>query len=264
MVVGALALLAWPHGGDGGGGGPLNAIAAAAEKTQQEPGGRALMHAIATVPGKSEPITMTGTMVYDADGRTQSVITVPHTVKGDSMTLESVSDGTTVYMHSDQFGSLPGGAKWMMLDFSFGDDVHSPVPANVDAKGELALLEAAGDDVRKLGKEDVRGVPTTHYSGTVSPADQTEQLHKEGADTVASIAEKDGSPLRVEAWIDAEGLVRRMRLVHEASGDGRGAIDMRMDFIDLGIEPEIEVPNSSEVFDATEMAQEKLGLSDDG
>ncbi len=57
-----------------------------------------------------------------------------------------------------------------------------------------------------------------------------------------------------------------MRLVNSRpsdKGDGPVTTDMRMDFIDFGIEPEIEVPDSSEVFDATELARDKAGLSAD-
>lgn len=235
----ALAVFAWPNGGDGGSGGPLNAIAAAAEKTQQEPGGRALMHSTITTPGHSTPFTITGHMVYDAEGRTRMAITAPHTPKGGSMKMDGVTDGNAMYMRSSRFGSLPNGAKWMKLDLSLGDDQETPVPASVDVKGELALLEGA-DDVQKLGKEDVRGVPTTHYRGTIATADE------------------EGSPFHVEAWIDADKVVRRMRLVHSEpsdKGDGTTTIDMRMDFIDLGLEPKIEVPDPSEVFDATAMAE---------
>jgi hypothetical protein len=130
----------------------------------------------------------------------------------------------------------------------------------------LALLEAVGNDVQKLGKEDVRGVPTTRYRGTISVSDEIKRAREAGADALASLSEKEGSPLHVEAWIDADGLVRRMRLVNSRpsdKGDGPVTTDMRMDFIDFGIEPEIEVPDSSEVFDATELARDKAGLSDD-
>jgi len=241
VVVAALAVFAWPHGGGSGGGGPLNAIAAAAEKTQQEPGGRALMHSTITSSEQSAPATLTGRILYDDEGRSQAVITGPNTQDGGLMKMEAISDGTTMYMHSSQFGSLPDGAKWMTLDFSHGDDdQETPVPASVDAKGELAFLEAVSDDVQKLGKTNVRGIETTHYRGSMDPADGK------------------GSPFDVEAWIDAEGLMRRMRIVHSEpsdKGDGTTTIDMRMDFFDFGLEPEIEVPDSSEVFDATAMAE---------
>ncbi len=265
VVGAAFGVFAWQQGDDGAGG-PLNAIAEAAVKTQEQSGGRAVMHSVITTPSQPEPFTMTGQMVFDADGRTRAVITAPHTPAGGPMRLDAVSDGTVMYMHSNQFGSLPGGARWMSIDFSFGDDLETPVPANVDAKGELALLEAVGNDVQKLGKEDVRGVPTTHYRGTISVSDEIKRAREAGADELASLSEKEGSPLHVEAWIDADGLVRRMRLVNSRpsdKGDGPVTTDMRMDFIDFGIEPEIEVPDSSEVFDATELARGKAGLSND-
>lgn len=261
-MIAAFGVFAWQQGDDGGGGGPLNAIAAAAEKTQQEPGGRAAMHSIVTVSGRSAPFTMTGRIVFDAEGRARGVITAPHTASGGPMKLEVVGDGTTMYMRSNKFGSLPDGAKWMSLDLSLGDEVDPTTLPAVDAKGELALLEGV-DNVQKLGKEDVRGVSTTHYRGALSVAHQVERARDEGEDNIASVAERHGGPTRVDAWIDAEGLVRQMRLIHSQpaeQGEKSLTMDMRMDFFDFGFEPEIEVPDSSEVFDATDLTREKLGI----
>lgn len=259
-----LGVFAWQQGGDGDG--PLNAIAAAAEKTRDQPGGRAVMHSVVTKPGRSAPFTMTGRFAFDAEDRTQGVITAPQTESGGPMTMDVVTDGTVMYMRSSRFGTLPGGHDWMALDLSLGDELDTSVPANVDAKGELALLESVSDDVQKLGKEDVRGVPTTHYRGTIGVSDQVKRMREEGADTVASFTEKDGSPLQVEVWIDADGLVRRMRLVHSQpaeEGEEAMTMDMRIDFFDFGFEPEIDVPDSREVFDATDLAKSKLGSSSD-
>jgi hypothetical protein len=264
ILVAALGVFAWQQGGDGDG--PLNAIAAAAEKTQDQSGGRAVMHSVVTTAGQSAPLTMTGRIVFNAEDRARGVITAPQTASGGPMTLDIVGDGTVMYMHSSQFDSLPDGRKWMALDLSLGDELNTSVPADVDAKGELALLESVSGDIQKLGKEDVRGVPTPHYRGTIAVSDQVKRMREEGADAVASLTEKDGSPLQVEAWIDADGLVRRMSLVHsQPAEEGRKAttIDMRIDFFDFGFEPEIDVPDSSEVFDATALTRSKLGLSDD-
>jgi hypothetical protein len=260
-VFAALGVFAWQQGDDGGGG-PLNAIAAAAEKTQQEPGGRAAMRSIVTVPGKSARFTMTGRLVFDAEGHTRGVITAPHTVSGGPMKLDVVGDGTTMYMRSSKFGSLPDGAKWMSLDLSLGEEVDSTTLPDVDARGELALLEGV-DNVQKLGKEDVRGISTTHYRGALSVADQVKRARDAGEDNIASVAERHGGPTRVDAWIDAEGLVRRMRLISsQAPEQDKGSLtmDMRVDFFDFGFEPEIEVPDQSEVFDATDLTREKLGI----
>jgi hypothetical protein len=263
ILAAALGVFAWQQGGNGESGGPLNAVAEAAARTQEQPGGRAVMHSLVTVPGRSTPLAMAGEIVFDAGGRTQGVITAPHTASGGPMRLEIVSDGTVIYMQSSKFGSLPDGADWMSLDLSLGDELDPTTLPEVDAKGELAVLEGV-DNAQKLGKEDVRGVLTTRYRGALSVADQVERMRDEDANNIASVTEKHGGPMRVEAWIDAEGLVRRMRLIHSQpaeNGNGPLTMDMTMDFFDFGFEPEIEVPDSSEVFDATDLARKKLGVA---
>jgi hypothetical protein len=265
ILIVVFAVFAWQQGDDNGSGGPLNAIAKAAERTQHEPGGRATMRAVVSSPTRPAPFTMTGQMVFDAESRARAVITVPRSEGGDPLEMEAVTDGSVMYMRSSQFDPLPDGRKWIGLDLSLGE-LDTPLPANVDAKGELALLEAMTGKVQKLGKEDVRGVPTTHCRGTVGVSENAERLREEGAEGLASYIEEEGTPFQVEAWIDADGLVRRMQFVHsQPSEEGKGSttIDMRMDFFDFGIKPEIDVPESSEAFDATALARNKLGLPDD-
>lgn len=262
VLAAAFVALALQQGGDGGGGGPLNAIARAAEKTQGQPGGRASMRAVISGPG-SEQITMRGQMVFDDDDRSRAVLTVLPPGSGETFQMKMVTAGTTMYMSSPRFGSLPDGAEWMglNLDFALEQEQESLVPGNTDAKGELALLEGVSDDIHKLGKEDVRGAPTTHYRGTIPVAEQAERMRDLGADEIAGRFEKDASPTEVEVWIDAKGLVRRMRIVQtspQVDEGGTTTTDMRIDFFDFGIEPEIDVPDSDEVFDATALTEESL------
>jgi hypothetical protein len=258
----ALAMFAWPQGGDGGSGGLLNAIAKAAERTQREPGGRAAMHATVSSPDRS--YTMTGGMVFDTQtGRSRVVLTMPDPNSSGSVKVQAVIDGTVMYIQLGNLGSLPGGAEWMSLDFSsFGLEKDSPLPSNGDAMGELELLEAATGGVRKLGTEDVRGVPTTRYRGTVGVGEQAKHLREEGAEEgFTSYAEENGTPLQIDAWIDTKGLVRRMKYVKtDPAKDGKGptTMDMRVDFLKFGDVPEIEVPDSSEVFDGTDLAKSEI------
>ena len=44
----------------------------------------------------------------------------------------------------------------------------------------------------------------------------------------------------------------------QPKGEGTATIDMRLDFFDFGLEPQIDVPDSDEVFDATALAEEEL------
>lgn len=257
LGLGAFALLL---GGVGGSDGSLNAIAAAAVRTQEEPGTRAAMHVIVSSP-KTGTFTMTGHMVSNAEERSRGVLTMPPSDSHDSMKLEMVMDGDFMYLRSSRFGTLPGGREWMGLDLSFGHGQEDPLPAGGDPKGELAILEAMTGGVQKLGRANVRGVPTTHYRGTTSISERAEELRDDGEDGLASRIEEEDAPLQVEAWIDAKGLIRRMRIVRAQAQGGGGesqTTDMRIDFIDFGVDPEIDVPASDEVFDATDLAHEEL------
>ncbi len=248
--------------GGGGDGGPLNAVAAAAARTQEEPGGRAVAHVVVTkANGESLPIA--ARMVYDAEGRARAVLRMPPSVKG-GMRMDMVADGAVMYMSSPKFGTLPGGAKWMKLDLEAAEGLEVPAPTS-DPTDELARLEAS-EDVQKLGTEDVRGEPMTHYRGTIGVSDTLQRLREAGEDGNAAIVEKYGVPIHFEVWIDAEGLVRRMRIVNlQPHGEGgETSTDMTMDFYDFGAEPKIEVPDSSEVFDVTEQTKEELESSNNG
>jgi len=260
LVVAAL-LLASQQGSGGGGGGPLNAIAEAAVKTQAEGGGRAFMRATIAGGELSKPIVMTGRLGYDADGMSSGTISFPNPKTGKVVKMEAVQDKAHVYMRSSLFGTLPEGREWMGLDLSFGDEIETPVPGGSDAKGELELLEKVSGGVDEVGKEKVRGVMTTRYRGRISVSDNAKRLRELGADTLASDVEKVGSPVQIEAWIDSKGLVRRMAVAQTKPGEEGKApvtVDMRIDFFDFGYEPEIEVPDSSEVFDATSITQEQI------
>jgi len=261
LVAAAFAALALQQGGDGGGDGPLNAIAQAAEKTQGEPGGRVSMRAV--VSNGSKTVAMRGRMVFDDEDRSRALVTAAVPETGEKFQMRMVSDGTKVYLSSPRFGSLPDGKKWLGVDFGFAleQGEESLVPGNPDAEGELELLKGVSDDIRKLGKEDVRGVSTTHYRSTIPVAEQAQHMQDLGADETAERFEENASPAKVEVWIDAKGLVRRMRVIQSLPQLEDGKVtttDMRMNFFDFGIDPEIDVPDSSEVFDATAQTEEAI------
>ena len=237
-AFGALVLLVvvgifvWQQ--SGGGDGSLNAVAEAAEKTEHEPGGHTVMRGLIT-GADGEQVPMTGRMVTDEAGDIGGVIHFPNPKTGEQITMRMVQVGSMMYMSSSLFGSLPGGAKWMGLDLSSAEASAAPVPTSDSAKEGLQLLKGI-DNVEKVGQEDVRGTPATRYRGTSGPGDK----------------------LHVEAWIDGDGRILRMSLGSSSSDDGgQGAsnIDMTTEFLDFGPVPPVEVPDSSEVFDATSLAE---------
>jgi hypothetical protein len=65
--------------------------------------------------------------------------------------------------------------------------------------------------------------------------------------------------VRIEAFIDGQGILRRVRTVSTIAGAGGTATTAaQMDFFDFGIKPNIQVPNDSQVYDVTPVLEEKL------
>jgi hypothetical protein len=241
VVIVAIAAILLAQGG-GSGGGPLNAIAKAADVTQREPGGRALVHATVTSPTSSEAITETGSMIFDDSGKVRGTVSASNHSTGKEAKVTTISDGTTVYFSSDEFGSLPEGKKWMELDLSSaaGNGDPSASAANGPKEG-LKILETV-EGAEEVGKEEIDGVPTTHYTGMLPIAKEVfgVKLH--------------ASARQVDVWIDAQDRVRRMRLIVSGTAGQSGTsstTDMTTDYVEFGREPKIEVPPADEVFNAT-------------
>jgi hypothetical protein len=110
----------------------------------------------------------------------------------------------------------------------------------------LKDLIKASSKVEKLGSEEIRGVATTHYRAHVDE----------------SKLESDGNadfPRAVDAWIDDQGLPRRVRVPYGRDNDAVAAV---VDLFDFGVPVDVEVPPASEVvsqerFD--ELMQEECG-----
>lgn len=243
---------------------PLNPVAAAAERTQAEPGARFAMKALYTSPALPQPMTASGHGAYSSEtGRSAMTLKMDLPQVG-ATTMEMVGDGTTMYMRMDKFlGQLPGGKEWIEVDPFGGVSEEELMAGGGDAESSLQMLSATGG-VEEMGREKVRGVATQRYRATLDLAAVGEVLRDEGKDEMADqfdeyVAMGPSAPT-VEVSIDAKEIVRRFRMVMEipaTDGDPSMTMDMRMELFDFGAEPEIELPDSSRVLDTTAL-QEQL------
>ena len=239
----ALVIAVFALGQAGGGGsGPLDAIARAAEATQREAGGHALLHVTVKASDSPEGLTENGSLVFENDGRSRGTMVVQGLTTGRRVTMQVIADGTTSYASSNQLESLSEGRKWVKVDFSSAAS-SSSLPADGRLQDGLKLLEKL-DGAEEIGKEEVRGVATTRYRGTL-PISLKEVFG----------VEVQVSPPQVEVWIDARNRVRRMAVTISSSVHGvEGAAtttEMTMDFLDFGPVPKIELPKQDEIYDAT-------------
>jgi hypothetical protein len=174
--------------------------------------------------------------------------------------MEMVFDELVFYMKFPEAiaQGMPGGKEWIKFDLAElgeqeGFDLQQMMQlSGTDPSQSLDLLRAAGTDFREVGAEDVRGVATTHYEGTVDLEKVAEQVPEEARESYRTLMELSGQrEIPVEVWIDEEGLTRRIRYEQKLA-DGT-TMDLTQEYFDFGTEVDVEPPPDSEVLDFTDL-----------
>jgi hypothetical protein len=157
---------------------------------------------------------------------------------------------------------LPGGQQWIKLDLSklgksAGLDLAKLLSGSQLQPGDLlSLLKTEGATIHKVGPATVNGVATTHYRVVV---DMRARLKELTSPLLAGVAAKMPK-VPEDVWIGKDGLVRRVRVSFSLPQGGTAVhTAMAMDLYDYGAHLDIAAPPSSQVFDATDFAQQGLG-----
>ncbi|HWT89846.1 MAG TPA: hypothetical protein VN179_01900 [Solirubrobacterales bacterium] len=239
----------------------LNPVAMAAEQTQEAAGARFSMKVVYSSEGEP-PTAAHGGGAYNGEtGVAQTRLRLSDPT-GRRIEVESLSDGSTIYVRSPQFpGKVPEGKEWLSYQPLLGQAETSMMPGESPAAC-LRMLAASGA-IDRLGVERVRGTRTTRYRANVSLTAFAAHLRSKGEDEAAedleAVAAQFLGPIRTEAWIDAQGVARRVRTVITSLSDGAPmTMDMRIDLFDFGARPEIQLPDSSQVFDMTPLVEDQL------
>ena len=180
-------------------------------------------------------------------------------------------DGAVMYMKvpgaTEAFGA---DTEWVSMDLdrlatAEGVDLSQlQAGANNDPTQVLQALRGASDDVEEVGAEEVRGVATTHYRGTMDLRKAAEQqgVDREQLDRLLAQVGSDTMPMDV--WIDDDGRARRMRMSPPTPGSTETT--MTIDLFDYGTDEGIQVPPADQVTDITDtvLAQaEAAGVTSD-
>lgn len=241
---------------------PLNPMAAAAERTQSKPGARFTMEATYSSDALPQPMTAHATGAYNAEtGLSKILMTMNVPGKG-PMTMDMVGNGTDLYMRMDGIDQqLPDGKEWLEIQPFGGHSEEEMTIGSGDADDSLQVLGLVSDGVREVGREKVRGVSTRRYRAAIEMGEIVELYRSEGKDELADKVEEEAAAMTVEASIDAKSIVRRFRMVMTMpTGPGQPGLtmDMRMDLFGFGARPEVTLPDSSQVYDATDFADEQF------
>jgi hypothetical protein len=159
---------------------------------------------------------------------------------------------------------IPGGKQWIKLDISelgksAGVEVGKLMSGSqLQPSDLLGMLRSEGATIRKIGSATIGGTATTHYRVTV---DLAKALESKGlASPLLGSVAAQMPKLPEDVWIGTDGLVRRVGLSYGFPRAGhRIRMHMTLNISDYGAHVTIAAPPSSQVFDATQLAQSGLG-----
>jgi hypothetical protein len=185
--------------------------------------------------------------------------------------MQILMDGGVVYMRSPAFQDA--GTEWVSMDPSKMDPAAAAQfggfgTGTTDPSAYIGLF-AGVFDVKASGEEELDGVSTTHYVGTIDlrkvlegfsdvVGKDVDAATREQLQGVVEQFESLGIDEKIpfEIWIDEEGLPRRQRITMDfgklVPGAEEASMAMTVDFSDFGKPVDIEIPRPSEVTDMTE------------
>ncbi|WP_260867250.1 hypothetical protein [Streptomyces sp. SAJ15] len=143
-----------------------------------------------------------------------------------------------------------GGKHWMKYDYATlakqagasGKFLQDQMQ-NTDPARAVQLLVATGK-VKSMGEEKVRGIDTTHYTGTVKVADlakmQSKDLTEQDLKSLQEQLQQAGMETEtIDVWVDENDLLLKKR---ERADSTSGAYDSTVYYTDYGTDVSVEEP----------------------
>lgn len=145
---------------------------------------------------------------------------------------------------------LPGGKPWVKIELNKlgslkGVDVTTLLQSagQQDPTQALQLLRSVGD-VKEVGSEQVGGVDTTHYSGTIDPQKVADKSGLTGLGPV--LAASGAQTIPIDVWIDGNGYVRKFQ---ESVKGTNATVQIEADLSDFGSKVDLTPPPADQTTD---------------
>jgi hypothetical protein len=249
---GVIVLLCLPAGLAGCGDDDVSrdALVRAADKTRDAGGARIAGHGV-FAPAIDRAWRFSRTGVRDARGSTD--VTTRHAViEGPAQppwVVHSIKVGDTNYFRYP--GGGPLGKGWLSIERTSAEETLLAGPDPADPGAITRALDLA--DVKRIGDERVRGVPTAHYEATIDLRDFARLASPEAVSAVRdayqrAVQQGGGGSLRVDLWIDDNDLIRRVRqrLRTRLTGIDYPPDDQTTELFDFGLDDQVVPPPKSE------------------
>jgi hypothetical protein len=254
-VLIAIAVLLAGCGGGSGGALSLDPVASAAEKTAKQGSAKVEF----TMSGNG--LSGRGKGVFNNDSSASGRMSMDMTAKSQSIHMDMVMSDFVIYMRSPLFTSqpdFPEGKEWVRLDVkqaakSLGLDFESM--QSMSPKSTAALLQGASKP-KKVGKETVRGVETTHYRATVDLEAAADKASGATAKTFRKLVRLTGQKtFPVDVWIDGHKLLRK-ETYSQRFAPGQPVVKLTTLMYGFGPPVSVDVPPADKVFDITKYAKQ--------
>jgi hypothetical protein len=181
---------------------------------------------------------------------------LPVATGSDAGSVNVVFDESVIYMKLPGLQeSLPTSKPWVRIDVKelqrqSGGASQFNAFGQADPSQYLQFLQGAGK-VERIGSETVRDAETTHYKTVVDLKKAVKQAPDEMRLTLTQAIKASGAKdVPVNAWIDSEGLLRRVRYSY-GGPDQTGSLSssITVDFYDFGSTVEASPPPADQVTD---------------
>lgn len=161
-----------------------------------------------------------------------------------------------------------GGKRWISYSYddlaelggASGAAMKDQMQNTAPDQGVKSLL--ASGDVKKVGKEDVRGVSATHYSGTVDVADLTAKNSKLDAAQLDELKKQLNdagiTTEKIDIWVDANDLLVKKT---ERGQMKTGELNSTVFYSDYGTKVTVERPPAGETIGFKELLQKQQGAA---
>ena len=239
-------------------------VSASAGKTEAAKTARIGLRATISGIPKLANFEMTGSGRMDLVNR-RAFVAVRVPLPQGTFSMREIVDGLSFYMQLPEkmMNQLPGNASWIKVNAAaIAKSTGVGMPGlgsswQMDPTQTFDYMKGVSGNVQDLGTGTVRGVSVHHYRAVV---DLQKAMAKMPAASRCGLeaATKQFGQVRypVDAWIDAQGRLRRMTIAMHLPARAGIPLGMgmriTMDMYDFGAPVSIHVPPPSEVYDVTQ------------
>lgn len=232
-------------------------LASADKAVQQKTAKTDFLMTMSGVPDMPGTVNFTGTGAFNLENG-NGTMSMDLPLGGLKLKTEArILDGTFYYKYTDESGAVQTPKPWLKVtpEDLLGQGGASALSSSSSSPdSSLDLLRTSGADVTEAGKEQIRGVDTTHYKVQVSPAEMANsgdpKVKAQGEELKKIYGE---TTIPADVWIDGDGLLRKMTMNLDlsklAQGATQGSATLGFEFYDYGTPVDVVAPPADEVMD---------------